>query len=66
MNSRPSFVWLNLLAVCVAAILVPIAHADQWDKQTLVTFSNPVEVPGRVLPAGTYVFKIANSQDRQG
>ena len=64
MNSRPSFVWLNLLAVCVAAILVPIAHADQWDKQTLVTFSNPVEVPGRVLPAGTYVFKIANSQDR--
>ena len=64
MNSRPSFVWLNLLAVIVASILVPMAHADQWDKQTLVTFSNPVEVPGRVLPPGTYVFKIANSQDR--
>ena len=65
MNSRLSFIWLNLFAVFVAAILVPIAHADQWDKQTLVTFSNPVEVPGTVLPAGTYVFKIANTQDRQ-
>jgi len=66
MNSRLSFVWLNLLAIFVASILVPVARADQWDKQTLVTFSNPVEVPGRVLPAGTYVFKIANSQDRHG
>jgi hypothetical protein len=65
MNSRLSFVWLNVFAVFVASILVPMARADQWDKQTLVTFSNPVEVPGTVLPAGTYVFKIANSQDRQ-
>jgi len=64
MNSRLSFIRVNLFAVFVAAILVPIAHAGQWDKQTLVTFSNPVQVPGRVLPAGTYVFKVANSQDR--
>lgn len=65
MSSRFSFALLNLLAVFVASTLVPIARADQWDKQTLVTFSNPVEVPGKVLPAGTYVFKIANTQDRQ-
>lgn len=56
---------LNLFAVFVVVILVTIARADQWDKKTVVTFSNPVEVPGQVLPAGTYVFKIANSQDRQ-
>lgn len=65
MNSRFTFVLLNLFAVFFASILVPIAHADQWNKETVVTFSNPVEVPGKVLPAGTYVFKIANSQDRQ-
>lgn len=64
MSSRFSFALLNLLVVFVASILVPIVRADQWDKETVVTFSNPVEVPGRVLPAGTYVFKIANSQDR--
>ena len=65
MNSRFSFVVLNLFAVFVASILVPIARADQWDKESVVTFSNPVEVPGKVLPAGTYVFKIANSQSNR-
>jgi hypothetical protein len=38
-----------------------IARADDFDKKTLITFSQPVEIPGRVLPAGTYVFKLADS-----
>jgi hypothetical protein len=37
------------------------ANADQWDKKTTVTFSAPVEVPGKVLSAGTYVFKLLDS-----
>jgi hypothetical protein len=37
------------------------ATADEWDKKTTVTFSAPVEVPGRVLPVGTYVFKLLDS-----
>ena len=37
------------------------ARADEFDKKTIVTFSQPVEIPGRVLPAGTYVFKLADS-----
>jgi hypothetical protein len=37
------------------------ANADQWDKKTTVTFNAPVEVPGRILPAGTYVFKLLDS-----
>jgi len=66
MTRRFSFALLNLFAVLVASIFVPIARAEQWDKETVVTFSNPVKVPGKVLPAGTYIFKIANSQsDRQ-
>jgi len=38
--------------------------ADEWNKETVVTFSGPVEVPGvgaHLLPAGTYVFKILDS-----
>jgi hypothetical protein len=38
-----------------------IARADEVDKKTSITFSQPVEIPGRVLPAGTYVFKLADS-----
>jgi len=39
--------------------------ADDYNRKTVVTFSGPVEVPGvgaQILPAGTYVFKILDSQ----
>lgn len=43
------------------AIRPPTAKADEWNKRTEITFSAPVELPGIVLPAGTYVFKLADS-----
>jgi len=39
--------------------------AQTWNKRTSVTFSGPVEIPGagaQVLPAGTYVFRLLDSQ----
>src|SRR6267142_636603 len=61
-----------LKLVCGAAILAacslmfaPGAQADEWDKKTILTFSGPVQIPGVTLPAGTYVFKLADlSGDR--
>jgi hypothetical protein len=56
------------LAMLAGLIISPVAKADEWDKKTTVTFSGPVEIPGvhiagwGVLPAGTYVFKILDSQ----
>jgi hypothetical protein len=35
--------------------------ADDWDHATKVTFNEPAEVPGRVLEAGTYWFRLADS-----
>lgn len=35
--------------------------ADQWNKKTVLTFSDSVEIPGVVLPAGQYVFKLMDS-----
>ena len=41
---------------------VSMAHAAQTrDNKTTLTFSQPVEIPGHVLPAGTYVFRLADS-----
>lgn len=37
------------------------ATPDQWNKKTVVTFNQPIEVPGKVLPAGTYTFKLLDS-----
>jgi len=36
-------------------------RADEWNKKTVMTFSQPVEIPGQLLPAGTYTFKLADS-----
>jgi hypothetical protein len=44
------------------------ARADDWNRKTVVTISAPIEIPGvhlagwGILPAGTYVFKIMDSQ----
>ncbi len=34
------------------------AHADEDDQATEITFNQPIQVPGQVLPAGTYLFKL--------
>src|SRR6202522_2934393 len=55
-------------AALIGAAFSPNVKADDWNQKTVVTFSGPVETPGvhmkgwAVLPAGTYVFKILNSQ----
>ncbi len=50
------------LAFFAALTLPQAAKADEWNKKTILTFNAPVELPGVVLPAGTYVFKLADSQ----
>jgi hypothetical protein len=40
---------------------MPSASASEWNKKTIVTFSAPVEIPGKALPAGTYVFKLLDA-----
>ena len=37
------------------------AHADESNQATTITFSQPIQIPGQILPAGTYVFRLANS-----
>jgi hypothetical protein len=54
--------FIALVLLGIAMVAVPNAKADAWNKKTVVTFSAPVEIPGQVLPAGTYVFKLADSQ----
>lgn len=44
----------------LGALLAPQAGADDWNKKTVMTFSQPVEIPGQILPAGTYTIKIVD------
>lgn len=52
---------MAFLVGLTVAILSPVLKADVWNQKTVFTFSGPVEIPGQTLPAGTYVFKLANS-----
>ena len=50
------------LALLIGMAAASGVRAGQLDDKTVLTFSQPFEVPGHVLPAGTYVFKLADSQ----
>jgi hypothetical protein len=56
--------YVKKITFVVAAVLFVLgsraARADESDKLMVFTFSGPVEVPGAVLPAGTYEFKLAD------
>ncbi len=52
------------LGLCMAmlfGIFISNAQADDDNKETIVKFDEPVEVPGHVLLPGTYYFKLADS-----
>jgi hypothetical protein len=45
----------------LGAMSLSSARADEWNKKTVLTFSQPIEIPGQVLPAGTYTFQLMDS-----
>ena len=53
--------WIALTLSLLGVVPASNARAAQTDDKTVLTFSQPVEVPGHVLPAGTYVFKLLDS-----
>ena len=56
---------ISLLAAIAAAALsvATLAGADESSKLTKFTFSKPVQLPGKTLPAGTYRFELADPQE---
>jgi len=48
---------VGLLGIAFA----PSAPADEWNKKTVLTVSDPFSVPNMVLPAGKYVIKLLDS-----
>ena len=56
MINRKAFAVLGLALASLLAL--PNAQASEQDQATKLTFSQSVEIPGRVLPAGTYWFMV--------
>jgi len=49
-----------LSAFALLALSIGSAHAQPADYRTFFTFSGPVTLPGVTLPAGTYLFRLAD------
>jgi hypothetical protein len=58
---RFSLLYLGALAGVLACLAPPASMADDRDKKTIVTISEPTEVPGTVLAPGTYVIKLLDT-----
>lgn len=50
-----------LCIIGFAAMAVTPAQADQWDKKTILTVDQPIQVTETLLEPGQYVLKLANS-----
>ena len=51
-----------VVALAIIAAAAPsTADAQTRNNRTVLTFSQPIEVPGQILPAGTYTFQLADS-----
>jgi hypothetical protein len=42
-------------------VIVPGAMADQWNKRTIITVNEAIQVPGKVLQPGKYVMRLMES-----
>ena len=54
---------MTCLMLLGGTYFVPKVRADESDKKTIVTVNEPIQVPRKLLPAGTYVFKLMDSND---
>jgi hypothetical protein len=58
---------MKSLVVAVASVglmgiaLAPAARADEWNKKTILTVNESIQVPNKVLPPGKYVMKLMDS-----
>lgn len=56
-NYKAVAVVLGLTSLGIA----PNARADQWNKKTYISVSEPIQVPGKVLQPGKYVMRLVDS-----
>jgi hypothetical protein len=52
-------------SLVLSGLMAGTVRASEQDQAIKVNFSQEVQIPGHVLPAGTYYFVIMNTNDRQ-
>lgn len=52
---------IALTSLAAAVSLAPIAMADEWNKSTVMTVNEAIQLPNTTLQPGTYTFKLLDS-----
>jgi hypothetical protein len=64
MKINKSYIAIGLI-IAFTLFFELAAHADESDQATTITFNQPIQIPGQVLAAGTYLFKLVDSNSNQ-
>lgn len=59
MNDKRKLITVAVLLAFLS--MLPVARASEEDEATKLTFNQTVQIPGRVLPAGTYWFTLLDT-----
>lgn len=62
MKINKLYIVLGLL-IAFGVFYALAAHAEETNESTKITFSAPIQIPGQVLPAGTYIFEETDPND---
>jgi Protein of unknown function (DUF2911) len=64
MKIHKAYVIVGLI-IAFSAFFEVAAHASESNQATTLSFSQPIQIPGQILPAGTYLFKLLNSDSER-
>lgn len=53
---------IALTSLAAVTTLAPTMKADEWDKKTILTVNETIQLPNVTLQPGTYTFKLLDSQ----
>jgi len=62
-NFRTLGILCSLVLLC--AVFTLNSQADQWNKKTILTVNETLQIPGATLTPGKYVFKLMDSQSNR-
>jgi hypothetical protein len=50
--------------VLLTSVFTPLAKADEWDKRTILTTRDRIQIQGTLLEPGQYIIKVLDTADR--
>jgi hypothetical protein len=65
MRKLQAVMTVGCVTALVIGILVRDISADTWNKKTVITISEPLQIPGATLTPGKYVFKLMDSSSNR-